>query len=81
MAIREKIIIDVATVDVTDEYRVELHQEKKRTSYSTQQARDLALELIEAAEKVDHAIAEDMEARGLRLAGSEIRGADGTVIL
>lgn len=81
MAIREQIIIDVATVDVTDEYRVELRQEKKRTSYSTQQARDLALELIEAAEKVDQAIAEDMEARGLRLADAEVRGADGTVVL
>lgn len=81
MAIRESIIIDVAEVQATDDYRVELRQEKKRTTYSTQQAKDLALELIEAAERVDLAIAEDMEARGLRLTGAMIRAEHGEVVL
>lgn len=38
MAIREHIIVDVAAGDVTDAYRVEPRQDKKRTSYSAQQA-------------------------------------------
>lgn len=81
IAVREQITIDVVTVDVTDEYRVELRQEKKRANYSTQQARDLVFELMEVTDKVDQAIADGMEARGLRFAGAAIIGADGTVIL
>lgn len=81
MAIREQIIVDIAIVDVGDDYQVELWQEKKLTSYSVQQARDLALELIQAAESAEAAIAEDMEARGLRLTEAEIRTATGEVVL
>ncbi len=81
MAIRESIVVDVAEVQATDDYRVELRQEKKRTNYSTTQARDLALELIEAAERVDAAIAEDMAERGLRLSEGVIRTEGGEVVL
>lgn len=81
MAIRENITVDIASVEVSDEYRVELRQEKKRTAYSVQQARDLALELIEAAEKVDALIDEDMAARGLRLEHGLIIANDGEVVL
>lgn len=81
MAIRESIVVDIAEVQATDDYRVELRQERKRTTYSTTQARDLALELIEAAERVDAAIAEDMVARGLRMTESVVRTDDGEVVL
>lgn len=72
MAIRETMTVDIAEVTMTDDYRVELWQEKKLTAYTTQQARDLALELIEVAEKVDAAIAEDMNERGLRILKSQL---------
>lgn len=80
MAISETIVVDVAEVLATDDYRVELRQEKKRTVYTTQQARDLALELVEAAEKVDAALAEDMDERGARLRAARVM-CDGEVVL
>lgn len=81
MTIREQITIDIASVEVSDELRVELRQEKKRTPYTAQQARDLALELIHAAEKVDQLIAEDMAARGVRLEHGLIVNETGEVVL
>ncbi len=81
MAIREQITIDIASVEVNDECRIELRQEKKRTTYSSQQARDLALELIEAAEKADLAIVEDMAERGVRLSHGLIVAESGEVVL
>lgn len=60
---------------------MELLQEKKRTTYSPAQARDLALELIEAAERADAAIREDMEARGLRMRGAQLITGEGEVVL
>lgn len=80
MAIRETIVVDVAEVQATDDYRVELRQEKRRTVYTTRQARDLALELVEAAEKVDAALAEDMDERGERLRAAQVMCA-GEVVL
>jgi hypothetical protein len=67
MAIRETIVVDVAEVQPTDDYRVEVRQRKRRTQYTTDQVRDLANELIEAAEKVDASIAEDIDDRGERM--------------
>lgn len=81
MSIQETITINLAEVSATDDYRVELRQEKKRTTYTIQQARDLALELIEAAEQVDAAIEEDLAERGLRLAENTIRTENGEVAL
>lgn len=81
MAIRETMIVDIAEVTMSDDYRVELWQEKKLTAYTTQQARDLALELIEVAEKVDAAIKADMADLGERLVAAEIRTEAGEVAL
>ncbi|QAB18712.1 hypothetical protein Leucomu_13045 [Leucobacter muris] len=81
MAIRESIVIDIAEVQVTDECQVELRQEKKRTTYSSEQARDLALELVEAAEAADRAIAEDMAERGLRMVHGMVVAEGGEVVL
>lgn len=81
MAIQETIVIELAHAQITDDCRVELRQEKKRTTYTSQQARDLALELIEAAEKAETEIADDMADRGLRLDAATVRSDDGAVIL
>lgn len=81
MSIRETLIVEVAEVEATDDYRVELRQMRKRTTYTTSQARDLALELIEAAERVDAALADDMTERGLRMAAAEIRTDTGEYVL
>ncbi|WP_449278019.1 hypothetical protein [Leucobacter sp. GX24907] len=81
MAIRESIVVDIAEVQATDDYRVELRQERKRTTYTTSQARDLALELIEAAERVDLAYGQDMADLGERLTAGVIRTDDGEVVL
>lgn len=81
MAIQETIVIELAAAQITDDCRVELRQEKKRTIYTARQARDLALELIEAAEKVDAEIADDMAERGLRLNAATVRSDEGSVVL
>ncbi|GAB2567330.1 hypothetical protein [Leucobacter ruminantium] len=81
MAIQENITIELASVEVDDEYRIELRQEKKRMRYTVSQARDLATELMYAAERVDTLIAEDMAERGLRLTHGVIVTDDGEVVL
>ncbi len=81
MSIHERITINLAEVTATDDYRVELRQMRKRTTYTTSQARDLALELIEAAERIDAAIEEDLADRGLRLEAAAIRAESGEVAL
>ena len=81
MAIRETIVIDVAEVEATDDYRVEVRQRKRRTQYTTEQARDLANEIIDAAERVDAAVAEDLAVRGLRLVTATITTPEGEVVL
>ncbi len=81
MAIRETMTVDIAEVSMSDDYRVELWQEKKLVAYTTQQARDLALELIEAAGKIDTAIEEDLKARGLRLLKDQLCTEAGEVVL
>lgn len=73
MAIQETIVIELASVEATDDYRIELRQDKKRTTYSMQQARDLALELLHQVDKVDEAFREEMTARGVRLKDAEVR--------
>lgn len=81
MAIQETITIELASVEVDDELRVELRQEKKRTRYTSSQARDLAVELIHAADRADQLIVEDMAERGLRLAHGMVVAEDGEVVL
>ena len=49
MAIEEEQTVVLASVDVNDEYRVELAQVRKVTDYSPDQAMALASELINAA--------------------------------
>lgn len=81
MAIQETITVELASVEVDDELRIELRQEKKRMRYTASQARDLALELIYAAERVDVLIVEDMTERGLRLSHGMVVTESGEVVL
>lgn len=81
MAIQETIIVDIAEVIVNDDYRVELMQLRKVVDYSPQQARDLANELIHAADAADASIAEDMHERLVRMNAATPRAASGEVIL
>ncbi|MFD5599200.1 hypothetical protein ACFWHR_04000 [Leucobacter sp. NPDC058333] len=81
MAIRELTTIEVADVEVNDQYFVELRQLKKRTIYSAKQARDLANELIEAADRSDALIAEDAAASGIRMEHALLINDAGEVVL
>lgn len=81
MAIREQITVDVATVEVNDEYRVELAQLRKVQDYSPQQAIDLAAELHAAAERALAMIDEDMDARLERMSAATPRTVTGEVVL
>ena len=81
MAIRETMTVDIAEVSMSDDYRVELWQEKKLVAYTTQQALDLALELIEVAEKVNAAIKDDMADLGERLVAAGIHTEAGEAVL
>lgn len=81
MAIQETITVELASVEVDDELRIELRQEKKRMRYTASQARDLALELIYAAERVDVLIVEDMAERGLCMVHGMVVAEGGEVVL
>ena len=81
MSIREQIIVEIATVEVNDEYRVELTQVLDRVDYSPEQARDLASELINAADEAERMIAEHVAEVGERITNAELRHVDGRVVL
>ena len=81
MAIQEQITVELASVEVDDELRIELRQEKKRMRYTASQARDLALELIEAADRADQLIVEDMAERGMRLIRDQVVNEHGRAVL
>jgi hypothetical protein len=50
MAIMKEQIVCVAAVFVTEEFRVEVQQMKRRWDYSPDEAIELATEMLEAAE-------------------------------
>ena len=81
MAIREKITVDIATVEMNDEYRVELAQLRKVQDYSPRQAHDLANELVQMADAADEAIADDMHERLQRMNAATPRTVRGEVVL
>lgn len=81
MAIREEITVEIAAVEVNDEYRVELSQLKKVTDYSPQQAMDLANELVVAAERSIAMIDADMDERLERMQAATPRTVTGEVVL
>ncbi|MFA5606630.1 MAG: hypothetical protein WDA07_05525 [Leucobacter sp.] len=81
MAISEQITVEIASVEVNDEYRVELAQLRRVTDYSPQQAMDLANELVRAAGSALEAIDADMDERHERMRAGAPRTVDGRVVL
>lgn len=61
MAIVEQVSVEVASVTVNDEYRVELTQFKKVTDYAPEQAEKLARELLREADIARQLLEEHMD--------------------
>lgn len=66
MAIVEQVFVEVASVTVNDEYRVELTQFKKVTDYTPDQAEALAAELVREAGIARQVLVEHMDAVAAR---------------
>jgi len=67
MGITETMIVQVAEVEVNDEYRVELTQLRKVTDYSPDQAEELAEMLLRRAEEARVMVAEHAQAARRRI--------------
>lgn len=76
MTIRETVEIDLATVIVDDDYRVELTQHDKVMTYSPDQAEALAAELTAIAADARRMLEEHIAETRAR-----VQSWDGTVIL
>lgn len=81
MSIQETVIVELAEVDVNDDYRVELSQIHRVVDYSPSQARDLANELVNAADKAEETFNEDLAERGARMEAAMLRHVTGEVVL
>lgn len=57
MAIFEQPVVEIANVEINDEYRIELKQFRKRVDYTPDQADQLATELIDKAATVREMLA------------------------
>lgn len=66
MGIQATVTIEVASVEVNDEYRVELKQLRKVTDYSPDEAVQLAEELLAAAGSATEALEDDRRERAAR---------------
>lgn len=64
--ISEQVDVELAVVEVNDDYRVELWQFRRSVDYSPDQARDLALELRVAADQAEHQLSQQLEADAAR---------------
>ncbi|KKI18734.1 MULTISPECIES: hypothetical protein [unclassified Leucobacter] len=80
MAIQELLTVEVAAVTIDDDYRVELAQTRKVWSYSPQQARDLANELINAAATAEASLEQMIDDRRDRMEAATIRTDLGEVV-
>ena len=81
MAIREQITVDIATVAINDEYRIDLVQLKILQDYSPEQARALGEELRQAADLAEQALRDDEAERFARMRDSAPRTVTGEVVL
>lgn len=88
MAIQETLTVELAEVEINDDYRVELTQLRKAIDYSPSQARDLANELVHAADEAESLLKVDTELtleelgeRSLRAAALQPRSVTGEVVL
>lgn len=81
MAIQEHVLVELATVEVNDDYRVQLTQLKLALDYSPEQAAALGHELLDAADKAEAMIERDQLERVVRMRSSQPRTVDGETIL
>lgn len=81
MAIEEQMTVTVAEVEVNDEYRVELHQVRRRVDYSPEQAEALAGELQAAARASRRMLAEQLATMAQRAESSQPLMIDGEAVL
>ncbi|WP_427870566.1 hypothetical protein [Leucobacter luti] len=81
MAIREQITVDIATVAINDEYRVDLVQLSVVQDYSPEQARALADELRQAADLAEQALRDDEAERFARMRAATPRTISGEAVL
>lgn len=75
MTITEQVLVEVASVTVNDEYRVELTQFRKVTDYTPDQAERLAAELVREAGIARQVLQEHVDqvaARARSLPASEV---------
>lgn len=78
--ISEEVVVELATVEVNDDYRVSLQQLRKELDYSPEQARALAVELHAAAERADWLFQRDHENAGARMHDPQPRGVNAKVV-
>lgn len=79
--ISEEIVVELAVVDVNDDYRVDLTQLHREMDYSPDQARALAAELSVAADRADWLCVQHIEEMEARQADSQPLGLDGRRVL
>jgi Asp-tRNA(Asn)/Glu-tRNA(Gln) amidotransferase C subunit len=64
MAIQDQIMVELASVEVSDSYQVQLRQHRRRVEFTPEQARDLANELINVADAAEQL--QDVDVRASR---------------
>lgn len=79
--ISEEVVVELATVDVNEDYRVELHQLKRTMDYSPEQARALAGELTLAASRAQRMLIGYVEAVEARASDSQPRSITGEAVI
>ncbi len=72
MAITETDVVEVARVEVGDDYRVHLRQWRKRVDYSPEQALQLSCELAQAALEARRLLGEDLAAMSERVRSAPV---------
>lgn len=75
--ISEEVVVELATVEVNDDYRVEVTLLHRVMDFNPDQARALAAELSVAADRADWLLVEHVEEAEARQADSAPVGLDG----
>lgn len=80
MVIEQEVTVELAAVEVNDDYRIELRQIRKVLDYSPEQAEQLGTELLNAAARARGFIQDDMVALSTRMRDAQPRAIDGSVV-
>jgi ADP-ribosylglycohydrolase len=81
MSIREQVLVELASVEVADDYAIELKQRKKLQAYTPEQAEELAEDLLRAAIGSRAALAQDLQQRGAGAVCPGVVNDEGTVVI